>query len=394
MKLLLLLSLFFATGVVHSQNWSQITDYSGSARDDGTTFKIGNTVFCGTGRNAGFNVTSDFKAFDLSTETWSSISSMPDICARQYAEGFAYNGEGYIFGGINGAGEYLNDLWKYSPGTDQWTFVSEMPAEGRGGMSHFILDDKVYIVGGKSLFNPSELECWEFDLVNFVWTYKNSLPGGGMWRGVSFTYDTTAFIGLGLDNLGNENEQFYHYLPSTDQWQLVPQLITNPRSYVAHAQIGDSVYLYGGVDTSGIYVNSFERINIPSLTIDNLTSFPSDARKGCMAFTSKRDFFISTGITTTARLDETWVARKVVGLDGAFINQFTVYQKGDDLRIFGVHEYDRIEIRDKMGRLVLEAPKSVNGTYKINGLGDGIYFYRVYGEKAVGIGRIAIFGSF
>ena len=91
MKTLLLLLLSVTSFAVQSQNWSQIIDYSGSARDDGTSFKIGNFVYCGTGRNAGFAVTADFKAFDLATETWSPIPSLPDSCKRQYATSFSHN---------------------------------------------------------------------------------------------------------------------------------------------------------------------------------------------------------------------------------------------------------------------------------------------------------------
>ena len=61
MKTILLIITILMSGLSFSQNWSQISDFDGSARDDGTSFKIDNKVYCGTGRNAGFSVTSDLK---------------------------------------------------------------------------------------------------------------------------------------------------------------------------------------------------------------------------------------------------------------------------------------------------------------------------------------------
>lgn len=393
MKTLLIACSIFLSSISFSQSWNQITDYSGSARDDGTSFKIGDKVYCGTGRNAGFNVTSDFKAFDLTTETWASISSMPDTCKRQYSTSFTYNGKGYLFGGVNATGDYLNDLWVYSPGADLWSYVSSMPDVGRGGMSCFVIDEFVYIVGGKSSFQPVEYDCWQFDLINSVWLEKGSLPSGGMWKGVAFTYDTTAFIGLGLDVLGEENDEFYHYEPTVDQWQLVPQLVTEPRSYVSSTRIGDSIYLYGGVDTNGVYLNTLERIELPFLGISSLNEFPSDARKGNMMFASDQDVFITTGITNTARLKETWVARNVVGLSAHHSNDFSVYQNGDELISWGPYIYDEMEVCDKMGRVVLKVKKNESGGFSINGLPDGIYFYRLIGKKATGSGRFCVWKS-
>ena len=154
--LLIILSLLISLSIF-SQNWSQITDFPGSPRDDGTVFKIQNKAYCGTGRDAGFAVTSDFKAFDLGTEMWSSIASLPDSCKRQYATAFVHNDQGYLFGGINSSGEYLNDLWMYSPVQDQWSFVSYLPDVGRSGMLSFVLGSKAYIVGGKTEFSRAFL---------------------------------------------------------------------------------------------------------------------------------------------------------------------------------------------------------------------------------------------
>lgn len=380
MKTILLLLLSVISFAAYSQSWEQIDDYSGSARDDGASFKINNKVYCGTGRNAGFNVTSDFKAFDLSNETWSSIASMPDSVKRQYATSFVYSEKGYVFGGINSAGDYMNDLWMYSPVLDQWSFISNLPSTGRSGMSSFVNGTKAYIVGGKTELSIASKELWEFDLISSQWTQLNDIPSDGLWRGVSFTYDSTAFIGLGKNENNLINDSFYHYLPTSDQWQVVPQLVTNPRYYVGCSQIGDSVYLYGGVDSTGSYSNSFERINIASLAIDVLNSFPSDARKGVMAFTSNNDFYITTGISTIARLNETWVARNVVALEDVNLIKAEVYQSGNNIVVLSEVDFEAFRLVAMDGRVLISTIMEFDTVIDVSDMESGVYLYHLIGS--------------
>ena len=317
---------------VFGQTWEQITDFSGAERDDGVCFSIGGKAYCGTGMDLGFTVTSDFYAFDFSTEAWSPIASMPDSSRRQYATSFVHNGDGYVFGGINSSGDYLNDLWKYSPTSDSWTNLFGLPELGRSGASCFVIEDTVYIVGGKTDLTPASSEVWAYVIPSNGWTQKTNLPSTGIWRGVGFEHIGKGYVGLGLDNGLQENSAFYRYHSDSDTWELVPELITAPRAYVAMAKIDDKVFMYGGAN-GGTYSNSFERINMNTLTIDNLTTFPSAARRGASGFASATDFFIVNGVTLTERLNETWVVREVLALDGQepLNSSITYVQVGNQL---------------------------------------------------------------
>lgn len=400
MKTILFLLLSILSMTAFSQSWNQISDFPGVARDDGTSFKIGNKVYCGTGRNAGFNVTADFWAFDLGLETWTPRASMPDSCKRQYATSFSeYDfslyGRAFLFGGINASGEELRDIWRYNVGSwgafDSWDYLGSMPSVGRGGSSSFILGSKAFIIGGKNQTVTTEAEVWEYDIPTNVWTQKNDLPFSGMWRGVSFVGDATGYVGLGLDSLGIANNNFYRYLQATDQWELVPQLSMPARSYVSHAQIGDSVYLYGGVDSLGNYVNTFERINLPSLTIDVLTPFPAEARKGAMAFASHDDFYITTGVTTTTRLNETWVAGNVVGLELLSESEIKVYQSGEEIIFESEQILKSIELISMDGRTIRSKKNNFEASINVKSINSGVYLWNIVIENGSQIsGRIYI----
>jgi N-acetylneuraminic acid mutarotase len=113
---LLLLSLLISD-LSFSQPWTQITDFPSTERDDGCTFVIGTTAFCGTGLKSGYVLANDMYAFDMASETWSTAASLPVGMERQYAAAFSYNNSGFISGGSGSA--YLNDLWMYDRISDK-----------------------------------------------------------------------------------------------------------------------------------------------------------------------------------------------------------------------------------------------------------------------------------
>ena len=107
----LIVSLLFLFGNSFGQSWNKLQDFPGVARDDGSTFTIGNKVYGGTGLQVGWTCANDFYVFDLTTETWGVIAPLPLIASRQYGVGFSILGKGYVFGGVNDSGSLLNDLW-------------------------------------------------------------------------------------------------------------------------------------------------------------------------------------------------------------------------------------------------------------------------------------------
>lgn len=313
MKTMLLLSFLSFLSVCTAQQWLPKSDFSGSARDDGAVFTIGSRSFCGTGRDAGFAVTGDFYAFDASTELWSTISSLPDSARRQYAMAASHNSFGYLFGGIDAQGNYLNDFWKYDPSADMWENKGIAPFEGRSGGQCFVIADTLYIAGGKTNNSAATSELWAFDCVNEQWFQRSNLPNNGIWKGFGVANDTMAIVGLGTDESNMKRGEVYFYQASIDSWSEVVALNALPRNYPSASILDSRILIYGGVDALGVYSNAFEYIDLQDSTWNDLNAFPNDARKGCMVFSSGSDFYLTTGISETARLRETWGAKNVLG---------------------------------------------------------------------------------
>jgi N-acetylneuraminic acid mutarotase len=338
-----------------AQVWNQIANFSGDPRDDATTFTIDNHVYCGLGMNTWFSCTSDFKIFDVSTETWSNGVNLPIGQERQYANGFSYQGFGYVFGGINGSASYLNDCWKFNPQTNAWTMLPALPSSGKAGAVSFLIGDTVYIVGGKTTGGIISNEVWAFDLVQEQWIQKANVPFDGIWRGVAFSWNDTGIIGLGKLNNGTLNSGCYQYTPNSDSWQVINQLNLTPTTYSMFAQIGKFGFIYGGAVENQSYSNQFLRINLETWETSILTSFPAAARRGAVGFVGNNDFYITTGVSSIARLKETWKASEILGLEGEKeLNHVRIYP--NPMKNFMVVQSEqmiqRIEIQDLLGKVV------------------------------------------
>lgn len=387
MKANIFIVLFFSLNL-YAQDWLQKADYPLAKRDDGVSFTINGKAYCGTGLDNGFSPTSNFQAFDFNSETWQNVQSLPNGKERQYATATSFNGKGYVFGGSNNSNS-LNDLWQYDPSTDTWTELSNLPDLGRGGCSSFILNNQWYIIGGKIESGAVINEVWAFNFLTETWIQKSNIPNMGTWRGIAFSSSTKGFLGLGIDSLGNFNTQFWEYSPLPDTWTINTNFSTVERTYPSYAQIGDTVFMYGGLSSSGELLNTFERIELNTQTITPLTDLTSFPRKGCMAFCSLNAFYLTTGVTATSRTKETWKASYILGVDNATITKdISIYQKENYLHVKSEIPIQKVTLYSAVGIKVLEEMHS--SKINVQRVPFGIYFYSIEAGNETIRGKIYI----
>lgn len=358
----LFLFLLFITETIISQTWTKISDFPGTARDDGSRFTIGNTVYCGLGSKSIGGCANDFYSFDLATEMWSVCPSMPGGMDRQYSCGFSINGKGYIFGGINCGGTLFNDLWEFNPVTNIWLQKTSMPSLERFGCVSFVINNIAYLVGGNTQVGGNISEVWAYNPLLDNWIQKTSLPINGMWRGIAYQYNNLGIVGLGLNNLNQYNKLFYEYNSVLDSWSTLTSLNHAGRTYSGYAQINHNGYLFGGIDSLGNIHPEFEKIDLQNYSITSLASFSDTARKGCMTFCGTDAFYLTTGISSTKRFNSTWKASQIVGLNEIEKdNSFLCYPNPSNNYItissnnFVIND---IEISNLLGQVVFQ--KAVN----------------------------------
>ena len=384
MKLLLLL-LIMPTALP-AQIWQQLEDFPGSERDDGVCFTIDEKAYCGTGFDAGFQSTRDFYSFDFSTESWSPIAALPFGKQRQYATSFVFNNQGYVFGGIDSAGNYLNDLWCYSPVSNAWTQRFGLPAPGRSGASVFVLSDTAYVVGGKTASSEASSDVWAYVISSNGWLKKADLPEE-IWRGIAYAHAGKGYAGLGRDNGGQSpNTEIYRYSPVSNSWAVVPELYFEERTYALTASTGNFVYLFAGEGSSG-YLSTLKRINMLNLTVDDLTDFPDDARRGGSAFTNGEDFFTINGVTATQRQRETWVARGALNVaESNEVDPLKVWVHDAQIQV-QANDFKQLELFDCLGRRTLH---SFQPSSSLVFLDKGVYFYRVQAGERSFAGKVYV----
>ena len=303
-----LLILFNISLQLSAQSWQQIAAFPGGAQDDGAQFTINDIHYCGTGRASDFSCTGDFYAFHPASSSWMAIAPLPQWQERQYTSAFSYDGNGFVVGGENCLGNYFNTFLKYSPLTNSWTSMPDLPAPGRAGCQHLVIGSDFYLIGGRN--NSGILnEVWCFHFNTNSWEQLNDLPFSGCWRGLAAAHNNLGYLFGGRTNDSNQtgwNTNTWQYDPQTDTWTTFTAFEVGQRMYQSMALQDSLLFVFGGVDQNDQTQIELVKINLNNFQTDTLTPFDASPRKGCIGFASYGYFYLSTGISGNERLDETW----------------------------------------------------------------------------------------
>lgn len=388
-KLILTLLSFVQFTFCNAQTWTQLADFPGTQRDDGTVFVVNNKAYCLSGLEVGWQCTGNGYSFDGVSETWSPIASLPNGKERQYATAFSYNGNGYLIGGLNCSGLSLKDFWQFSVLTNSWSALSDFPGQGRQGMSNFIINDKLYIIGGRIADNSTINEVWQFDFTTSIWTQKNNLPFAGIWRGAAFSIDTIGYVCYGMINSTSPssfNHLMYQYNYVTDTWTILPNIVLPARNYIACAVTDKKACLYGGQDSLNVITNDIKLFNPIDTSLTTYVGLPTIGRKGTMAFELNDVFYISTGLDASQnRIKETWKNDAFVGfkeLDD--YSNLKIYPNPSDEKIYvdlSNRNITSIKLINQLGQIVFEAiVEKQNVEINTRQYNSGIYYLSVQSQ--------------
>lgn len=100
-----------------------------------------------------------------------------------------------------------------------WTNKADFPEPPRGNAAGFVINDKLYLVGGYSNdFNKRYNDVYEYNPTANTWTPKKSFPGVARTDAAAFAIGGKGYVGTGRDDSGNRLKDFWQYDPATDQW--------------------------------------------------------------------------------------------------------------------------------------------------------------------------------
>lgn len=380
-----------------AQTWTPQPEFPGVERDDGTSFVVGSTAYCGTGITAGFGTWADFYAFDMDAGTWSNIASLPTSEIRQYAVGFSGGAYGYVFGGTD-AGIFFNDLWRYEPELDSWTPMTPMPAEGRSGAMCFVIGEDAYIMGGKTPELQALDEVWVYHMDADSWEQKAPMPFGSRWRASAAAIEGLGYLIFGRDAELADYNTAYRYDPTLDEWTALEPFPGVGRIYVAMQVVGNHLMAFSGSDLSSNIYADLWRFDVTTQTWTALTPLPAPARRGGMSFTDGSNFYYTTGLNADfERLKETWKASGLTNVEDMYGGTgMALYPNPCEdvcyLKMKEIQPSAHVDLRvcDARGRTWIE----YSGTYSdemqidISNLDCGLYIIQLIHEKGAYNGRL------
>lgn len=392
LKRLTILLLHFSFSLASfGQSWIQKSDYPGAAVDDGTTFTIGNKAYCGTGMLPWFSTTTDFYAFDLSTETWSPSTPLPSGMERQYALGLANQSYGYVFGGT-GNGVFYNDLWQFDPVSGAWSQLASMPDSGRSGSTGFIINDTIYIVGGTKTAGGAISDVWSYSINDDTWQQKKNLPYS-IWTAKSVAVNNKGYLAFGMNDNAGFPENLLEYNPKTDTWSNLPPYPDGGHTHGNLVSSGKFLLSMGGRDSLGIYSKYLHRYDIANQVWQQLSAIPDSARKGGMVFTKDEKLYYTTGITANnSRLKQTWKCTDVLISNPEYqISNWKIFPNpvqeilrieiDEESSFEGIH----LLITDLHGKVWIEQKISgQNSGIDLSALPQGLYFASLKGSGHFG----------
>ena len=168
-----------------------------AARGAGSMTLLNGVLYFVGGADSNRDDVSTMWALNLSdlSAGWVTKASAP--AARNHAAFITLNGSAYLIGGQTGQDAALvthADMYRYNVSSNTWTTLASMP----GGRSHisdatFTYDGDIVVLGGQSAYNTPLSSNLEYDPTTNVWKNIASLPAP-RFSGVGGEVSSTEFV--------------------------------------------------------------------------------------------------------------------------------------------------------------------------------------------------------
>ena len=142
---------------------------------------------------------------------------------RVSATCFVVGQQAYVFAGRDDAGTYKNDLWRYTPATDQWENLGSTPLSVRVNPTACVQDGKVYIglgFHGRHKQDTSYLcDWWQYTPETSQWKRLTDYPNLYTDCATAFTDDEALYVGYGFR--WNYRRDMFRYTIAADRWDSI-----------------------------------------------------------------------------------------------------------------------------------------------------------------------------
>lgn len=232
-------------------SWSKI-GLGGISRASHRAAALSNTLYLYGGD---FNATtraSGFYAYDTIGKTFLSRASHTNM-ARRASSIVEINGKLYTHGGFSAASAIFNDTWEYTPTTNSWVQKANaaIPKNGHAACGY---DGHMYIVGGYGTLNSVNQRLktlYRFTPATNSWVRLTDMPVE-LNAHITEAIDGKIYVFGGSTNTAVSNA-LYCYDIATDTWSTLASGPAARNNLVAGIYNGN-LYIQGGADASGVRI--------------------------------------------------------------------------------------------------------------------------------------------
>jgi len=258
-----------------SEEWEQLSTIPYGSFTSGINFVLDDIAHFGLGNDNNQNDYYNIYNYSISDDDYSYASNLPFDLFTDGAVfdvvSFSHNNKGYIIGSNNVNSPNPNKFFfEFDPTNNSWTDIGEYPGAGGFGMFHFMIDNKLYIGLGNS--NPysnflNDSDFWEYDFDTQVWTQKNNFPNESRRDGINFTYNGNGYIGFGYARNLNTGtfkgfSDIWKYDHVNDTWELIANMPVPCKHELFYFIKNNNLYFGGGFNTANGMEDKFYRYEI------------------------------------------------------------------------------------------------------------------------------------
>jgi N-acetylneuraminic acid mutarotase len=269
----------------------------------------------------GFNGSSiipSLEAFDSSTGTWSTRSSMS--VARALLGSASLGGKIYAIGGFSGdsvlgSGTIFDTNEVYNPATNTWTTLAPIPTPVAGNSATVAYNGKIYVFGGWSAAGVSNQVQIYYPAAN-SWTMGTPMPtprfyaNAGVLNGQIVVYGGSAPCGYdtnGMPSCYSSANITEMYDPASDTWTIGPSMQYDTFAMAQGVTFNDTQVFSIPANTNNGYVQVLDASTDPQPTITSISATSGHQGSSISAVINGTNLtgatsIVFTGIGVTARV--------------------------------------------------------------------------------------------
>lgn len=260
---------------------------SSMKRTGAVSFTINGKVYIGLGKD-GSTYHQDLWEYDTISETWTQKADFVGI-GRIGAFSMVMNNKAIIGTGELAGGSRTNTVYKYDPGSNNWSALTDFAGGVRSYASAFSIGTRGFVVGGDD--GAFQNDLWEYNINSDTWIGRQAFPGIARMKAVAFTLGANAYYGTGDIGAGTFAVDFWEYNVTTDSWTQLADFPGTARAGAVGCSNGITGYI--GLGNDGSFLQDFWSFDGAAWT--QQSDFPANARELAVATVSGNKVYAGTG---------------------------------------------------------------------------------------------------